>query len=189
MICSGKGSDLVFDTLKAALLKLSIPQDERLVFETNRIYRNGFLLFMLGYLLYSWRGFMISQVSYVNNLTETWESHTDPFLSAWFLLTMLVIGVQLFRKGVFVPDKPAAYDLFPVGRSLALSLSIAGSMFVFATLMRAFVEFELLGPGGVNWLHDVVIAAVFAFEVFVIFMIGHAVVYFAARRRVARFDD
>lgn len=179
----------MIETLKAALLNLGVPQDERLVFETNRIYRNGFSLFLLGYFLYVWHSFMVSQVSYVNGLTDEWVSSSSTFLNAWFLITMLVIGVQLYRKGVFTPDKPAAYDLFPVGQNLTASLIVAGVVFVTSLAMRAFVEFQLLGLEGVNLLHDAVIATVFAFEVFILVMIGHAMMYFVSKRRAARFDE
>lgn len=156
--------------------------DERIVAESNRIYKTGFWLFVAGYGLYVWHRFMLSQVAFVNGLTSDFEA-ADPFLSFWFMLVFAIVWFMLVRKGIFSSDPFGGYDLFPVERFLITTFGSAAIVFVFATLMRALVEFELMGLGGVNLLDDIVIACVFAMEVYVLSIVGFIATYYAAKRR------
>lgn len=162
--------------------------DERIVAESNRIYKTGFWLLAVGYLLYVWHSFMRSQVAYVNELTSDFEAAVDPLLSSWFLLVFVIVGFMLTRKGIFASDDLDEHGLFPVERCLNASFGLAAVVFVFATLMRALAEFELLGLEGVNWLDDVVIACVFALEAFVAALVCFGASYFFAKRRRERLE-
>lgn len=167
--------------------------DERIVAESNRIYRMGFWLLVLGHALYIWYSFMVSQVAYVNELKPNFDTSTSPFLNVWLLLVFAVVGFMLARKGVFAPGDLGEDELFPVERCLSASFGAATIVFVLATLMRALAEVELMGFEDVNLLHDIFIACVFAMEVFVASLVCFAVSYFFAKRRCRRleadFDD
>lgn len=162
--------------------------DERLVAESNRIYKTGFWLFVVGYGLYVWHSFMLSQVAFVNDLTPGFETEVSPFLNSWFLLVFAVVGFLLVRKGIFAFDDLDEQGLFPVERCLGASFGSAAVVLVLATLMRALAEFELMGFEGVNWLDDVVIACVFAMEVFVAALVCFAASYAVAKRRRKRLE-
>lgn len=162
--------------------------DERIVAESNRIYKTGFWLFVVGYGLYAWHGFMLSQVAFVNELTPDFETSVSPFLNTWFLLVFAVVGLMLARKGIFPSDDLDEHELFPVERCLNVSFGSASAVFVLATLMRALAEFELMGFEGVNWLDDVVIACVFAMEAFVAVLVCFAVSHAVAKRRRKRLE-
>ena len=162
--------------------------DERLVAESNRVYKTGFWLFVVGYGLYVWHGFMLSQVAYVNDLAPGFQTEVSPFLNTWFLLVFAVVGFLLVRKGIFAFDDLDGQGLFPVERCLGASFGSAAIVFVLATLMRALAEFELMGLEGVNWLDDVVIACVFAMEAFVAALVCVAASYAVAKRHRKRFE-
>lgn len=162
--------------------------DERIVAESNRIYRMGFVLLSLGYGLYVWHSFMLSQVAYVNQLTPDFETSVSPFLNSWFLLVFVIVGFMLAREGVFASNDIDELEMFPVERCLKASFGAATAVLVLATLMRALAEFELMGLEGVNWLDDIVIAFVFAMEVFVATLVCFAVSHVVAKRRRKRLE-
>lgn len=162
--------------------------DERIVAESNRIYKTGFWLFVVGYGLYVWHSFMLSQVAFVNDLTPGFETEVSPFLNSWFLLVFAIVGLMLARKGILAFGDLDEQGLFPVERCLSASLGSAAVVLVLATLMRALAEFELMGLEGVNWLDDVVIACVFAMEVFVAVLACSAASYAVAKRRRKRLE-
>ena len=162
--------------------------DERIVAESNRIYKTGFWLLVAGYGLYVWHSFMLSQVAFANELTPDFQTAVSPFLNSWFMLVFVVVGFMLARKGIFASADLDQHELFPVERCLSVSFGSAAAVLVFATLMRALAEFELMGLEGVNWFYDVVIACVFAMEVFVAALVCFAVSYMFAKRRRRRLE-
>lgn len=167
--------------------------DERIVAESNRIYKTGFWLFVAGYGLYVWHSFMLSQVAFVNELTPDFQTAVSPFLNSWFMLVFAVVGFMLARKGIFAPVDLDEYELFPVERCLSASFGSGAVVFVLAALMRAFAQFELMGFEGVNWFEDAIIACLFGMEVFVAALVCFAVSYIFAkrcrRRLEADYDD
>lgn len=178
----------MLSSLKKAYRLFHRQPDERIVAESNRIYTTGFWLLVVGYLLYVWHGWMLTQVAYVNELEPTFDASAfaSPFMNAWLLVVFAAVTFLLWRKGIYSSAGLEECDLFPVEASLGSSLASALVMFVSATLMRAFAEFELMGLAGVNLLHNVVIASVFAMEVFVLVLMVIAFSYFAAQRRRKR---
>lgn len=164
--------------------------DERIAAEANRIYRMGYVLLLVGLMLYLWHGLMVTQVATVNELQTVLDAGpvTDPFVSGWCLLVIVVVSVQCFRKGVFSRDDRDGFDVIPIETWLSCSLALGVFVFVLAMLMRAFVEVELMGFEGLNWLDDAVIAAVYALMVFLLVFLGSMGLTFADKRRRRRVE-
>ena len=176
---------MAFEHVKRLSSMFRRPADERVEAEGSRIYVRGFWLFSIGFLIWSWYTFMLSQVAFVNDLELSSDvpQRLDPFLSAWFALVFAFVLVQLCRKGVFSASPFVDEDVFPAEICLWGSLAAGTGMFAFATALRALAELQLLGPSGVNLFHDVVIAAVFGLEIFVLAFIMCLVSFFFSRRR------
>lgn len=186
---------MAFQKLKEAYSRFKGEPDERIVAESNRIYRTGFWLFAIGYLVYRWHGWMLAQVAYVNDLVPTFDvaPYVDPFLQTGFFFVFAVVIVMLCYKGIFSASGLGDEDVFPAAACLGAAGVGAFGMFVLATFMRALAEFELMGLSGVNMFDDVLIAVIFAVQVFVLVLVACSVTFYVAKRRrkrlEANFDD
>lgn len=167
--------------------------DERIASESNRIFRLGFLLLLIGYLVYVWHGFMVEQVAHANGLQLVGANPSvDPFVRGWFLLVCAVVSVLLVRRGVLPCDDQESCGAVDVPSFLYAPCGLAALVFVLALLMRLAVELELVGLEGVSVHDDFIVAAAFAsMTFFAVALLGAILLFVARRRRVhagAEFD-
>lgn len=169
-------------------------RDERIVAETNKIYKKGFLALAFGLLVFFTYDTMRSQVAFVNGLSDTVEvSLSLMILYAWLFVVVLACALASTLKGFVDDGRFAETDYFPAGYFALWSFCAAlGSGFAVA-LLRALAEFELVGASGIMWAADAVLGFSFSILIFLACYANFYLAFRAAKRRretlALRFED
>lgn len=177
------------------------PTDERIEAEANRIYKRGFVMLILGFLVIMYYDTMVRQVAAMASFDATGSATVEfdlfgTILSVWMVFTCLVCVIIQCRKGYVEQNRFAEVDEFPSGYFALVSVIVAVVMGLAVALMRVFAEIQVLGLGAVTgdtWLIAAVFGASLALIVFVLLMVSSYLVFRAAKRSrkklEARFDE
>lgn len=142
------------------------PADERVERETNRIYKYGFYLLVIGALATLYYAEALKQVAYVNNLTLETETMSTVVPVEWLLIAVLLVSactcvVLMCRKGFISGGRFAETDTFPTDYFAACSALAALATSVGAVALRVAAEVQLVGLSRVMWIGDIAIGVVY----------------------------
>ena len=182
MTCFGKkGSNMAFEKLKDAYYHFNGRPDERIMGEANRIYKAGFLMLSVGFIVDLYYQTALAQVRSVVEGAPI-EFGFDPFLCGWFLVTMILCSIAMSRKGFVATGRFAETEEFPVGYFALLSGAAGLATGILGTLVRALAEFQVAGPQSIMWLVDGFIGASLLVMVFVLCFGAFYVSFLGAKR-------
>ena len=171
-------------SIKEIMQRYRGQRDERIVAETNRIYKGGFLALSLGFIVYIYYVAMKSQVALFNEIDSiSTIGFEEVFLYLCFMITNIACVIAMIRKGFVDDGRFAETELFPAGYFAVWSGLAALGAGLLATCMRALAEWELLGFGGIGWPVNNIIGVFLAFWVFVFTYLTYYMAFRAAKRR------
>lgn len=170
--------------IKDFMSKHQAGKDERLVAESNKIYRVGYIVMNVGFLAWSFYLVMKNQVMMVNDLTESVIfTSTDIAMFLLFLTTNIICSWLSIRKGFVDDGRYGEADAYPASYILVMSAGVAAMVLVLSTLLRSLAEIELLGLGNVHWLANGAIGCVFATMTFIVALLAFSISYWSAKSR------
>lgn len=165
------------------------PVDERLESESNRAYKVGYIVLVIGSLLCCYYGLMLNQVADVTDTPILTAQGEHVFSPSSLLLIVVFIGaliplIMQMRAGITdIHSRYAEVDMIPWGFVALTSLAIGAGLGFLSTGLRILAEIQIVGIDRVMWFGDIAIGVVYFTLAFIVGMIAFGAFFHAAIKR------
>ena len=164
------------------------PKDERIEAEMNRIYKTGFIMLALGWIVLLYYGVLLKQVEAVNGLAAAGSAMSFSVLElvswVWPILTCSVLAVMQCRKGFVDDNRFGETDAFPSGYFMLVSAAVGASVCLLVFVLRILANLQVVGSvDGMTLLIAAIMGSCIAAFLFVGCLLLFYLTFLAARRR------
>ena len=175
------------------------PKDERIEAEMNRLYKVGFIMLALGWLMLLYYDMLLQQVAAMESVDTTGAGFISiGFSSAasfgWILLTCLVLIVMQCRRGFMDVNRFGETETFPAGYFALVSAGVGVGLSLVVMLLRVLANVQVTGGAdGMIWIIGLFVGGGSGVMVFLLCLLAFYLSFCSAkrnRRRLAReFDE
>ena len=139
--------------------------DERLMAESNKIYKIAFWILTIGIGIDLYYGIMYHQVAFVNDIALDGVG-VRPLEFAAFMIALVFCIIMQTRKGIFDTGKYNEVDSDPIGYFVVWAVVGALAVFAGIAILRSFAEYQLVGFENIHWLANSAMALFTAIPTF-----------------------